>query len=102
MAQRRRRFLHLSAIAAVGGLAGCSAPTQNAPAGDADTTPTPPPTPQGPPGADVLGGPDRLLFASDYPHWDYDDPSAITDLAFLSPVEKAKVLGENAKAVFDL
>jgi predicted TIM-barrel fold metal-dependent hydrolase len=51
---------------------------------------------------EMLGGPDRLMYASDYPHIDYDAPTAITDLAFLSREEKAKVLGGNAMEVFDL
>ena len=42
----------------------------------------------------------RLLYASDYPHWDFDTPSVIYDLPFLSGETKAKILGGNAKDVF--
>ena len=51
---------------------------------------------------EMLGGADRLLYASDYPHWDYDLPEVITDRPFLDDEEKAKILGGNAAAVFDL
>lgn len=51
---------------------------------------------------EMIGGADRLMYASDYPHWDYDPPSSIDDLPFLSEPEKAKILGGNAQAVFDI
>lgn len=47
-------------------------------------------------------GVSQLLYASDYPHWDYDDPSAITDLRFLDHEEKAAILAGNAAEVFDV
>ena len=50
----------------------------------------------------MMGGPDRLLWASDYPHWDYDPPKVIEDLSFLSRAEKDRVLGGNAREVFGL
>lgn len=50
---------------------------------------------------EAANGAERFLFATDYPHFDYDDPSAITRLSFLSSVEKANVLGGNAMRVFD-
>jgi predicted TIM-barrel fold metal-dependent hydrolase len=50
----------------------------------------------------MIGGPDQLLYASDYPHWDYDPPSAITEIGFLTDAEKGAILGGNATAVFDL
>jgi predicted TIM-barrel fold metal-dependent hydrolase len=51
---------------------------------------------------EMLGGPDRLMYASDYPHEDYDTVKAITDLAFLSEQEQAQILGGNAEEVFDI
>jgi predicted TIM-barrel fold metal-dependent hydrolase len=42
---------------------------------------------------------DRMLYSSDYPHWDFDDPH----LAFrfqMSEVEKRKVLRDNALQVY--
>jgi predicted TIM-barrel fold metal-dependent hydrolase len=44
----------------------------------------------------------HLLYASDYPHWDFDVPSVIYDLPFLSAEGKAKVLGKNASKVFGI
>jgi len=46
-------------------------------------------------------GIDRLLYASDYPHWDYDDPVAISGLPFLSRTQKSMILAKNAQTVFD-
>jgi predicted TIM-barrel fold metal-dependent hydrolase len=47
-----------------------------------------------------MGGASQLLYSSDYPHWDYDPPSSITKIPFLSDKEKKMILGENAKKVF--
>jgi uncharacterized protein len=44
----------------------------------------------------------QLLFSSDYPHWDFNLPSMIWDLPFLSEPQKRRILGENAKALFEL
>jgi uncharacterized protein len=44
----------------------------------------------------------HLVYASDYPHWDFDAPSAIYDLPFLSDAAKRKILGENAARAFRL
>ena len=44
----------------------------------------------------------HLLFASDYPHWDFDVPSVIYDLPFLSPRAKTKILGDNATNLFKI
>jgi uncharacterized protein len=41
---------------------------------------------------------DRLMFSSDYPHWDMDSPYDSTP-AFLSPEDKRKILGANAAAL---
>ncbi|HII51616.1 MAG TPA: amidohydrolase family protein, partial [Halobacteriales archaeon] len=41
-----------------------------------------------------------LMYASDYPHEDFDDPSAINELAFLTEEEKEGILGKNAEEVF--
>ncbi|MCF8563161.1 amidohydrolase [Alicyclobacillus tolerans] len=51
---------------------------------------------------DMADGTKHFLFASDYPHFDYDDPSAILKLSFLSRENKADVLGNNAMKVFNL
>ena len=44
---------------------------------------------------------DRLLFASDYPHWDYDDPSHVLPLR-LSDEQRQGFFLENAKKVYGL
>jgi uncharacterized protein len=44
----------------------------------------------------------QLLFASDYPHWDFNLPSTIYDLPFLSEHAKRRILGENARELFHL
>jgi hypothetical protein len=42
------------------------------------------------------------MFASDYPHWDFNLPSTIYDLPFLSDQARRQILGENARRVFNL
>jgi predicted TIM-barrel fold metal-dependent hydrolase len=44
----------------------------------------------------------QLLYASDWPHWDFDAPSSITTLPFLSDQAKRNILGLNAARVFNL
>jgi uncharacterized protein len=46
-------------------------------------------------------GIDRLLFSSDYPHWDFDDPRYCFK-APLSEAERTKIFQSNARAVFNL
>ena len=46
-------------------------------------------------------GADRLLFSSDYPHWDFDDPR----FAFKTPLsetERRKIFSGNARALYRL
>ena len=44
----------------------------------------------------------QLLYASDYPHWDFDLPSTIYDLPFLSEKAKHNILGGSAARLFKL
>ncbi|MGE3643874.1 MAG: amidohydrolase family protein [Beijerinckiaceae bacterium] len=44
----------------------------------------------------------QLLYASDYPHWDFDLPSTIWDLPFLSDKGRHNILGGNAARIFGL
>ncbi len=44
----------------------------------------------------------QLLYSSDYPHWDFDLPSTIYDLPFLSEQAKRNILGGNAIRLFNL
>ena len=41
---------------------------------------------------------DMLLFASDYPHWDFDDPALLR----LPPAWKDRILDGNARALYSL
>lgn len=44
----------------------------------------------------------QLLFASDWPHWDFDPPAAITTLPFLTEQAKKNILGLNAAKLFNI
>jgi predicted TIM-barrel fold metal-dependent hydrolase len=44
----------------------------------------------------------QLLYASDYPHWDFDLPSSIYDLPFLTEKARHNILGGNAARLFRL
>jgi predicted TIM-barrel fold metal-dependent hydrolase len=44
----------------------------------------------------------QLLYSSDYPHWDFDLPSTIYDLPFLSEKGKHNILGGTAARLFKL
>jgi len=51
---------------------------------------------------DVMGE-DRLIYASDYPHWDAKFPDTVTMITSrttLTNAQKAKILGLNAKRLF--
>ncbi len=44
----------------------------------------------------------QVLYASDFPHWDFDLPSSLYDLPFLSEDAKRRMLGGNAIGLFGL
>jgi uncharacterized protein len=44
----------------------------------------------------------QVLWSSDYPHWDFDLPSTIYDLPFLSEQAKRNILGGNALRLFNM
>jgi predicted TIM-barrel fold metal-dependent hydrolase len=44
----------------------------------------------------------QLLYASDWPHWDFDAPGSIATLPFLSEQAKRNILGLNAARIFNL
>ena len=44
----------------------------------------------------------QLMYSSDYPHWDFDLPSTITDLPFLSEKAKHNILGGTAARLMKL
>lgn len=51
---------------------------------------------------EMIDATNRLLYASDWPHWDFDTPSVIWDLPFLNEQEKRRILGLNAAEMFNL
>jgi predicted TIM-barrel fold metal-dependent hydrolase len=51
---------------------------------------------------EMIDAPNKLLYASDYPHWDFDLPSKIWDLPFLDEQAKRNILGLNAARLFGL
>jgi uncharacterized protein len=50
----------------------------------------------------MINASERLLYSSDYPHWDFDLPSKIWDLPFLDEQAKRNILGLSAARVFGL
>jgi predicted TIM-barrel fold metal-dependent hydrolase len=42
------------------------------------------------------------MWSSDYPHWDFDLPSVIYDLPFLTETARRNILGGNAARAFGL
>ena len=51
---------------------------------------------------DAIHAETQLLFASDWPHWDFDLPNSITSLPFLNERAKRNILGFNAARLFNL
>jgi uncharacterized protein len=51
---------------------------------------------------DMIDAPRSLLYASDWPHWDFDTPSVIWDMPFLDEAAKRNILGLNAARLFGL
>nr|WP_255437725.1 amidohydrolase family protein [Thalassobacillus sp. CUG 92003] len=51
---------------------------------------------------DMIDAENQLLYASDYPHQDFDTPSSLYDLPFLDNKAKKKILGENALKLFNI
>lgn len=51
---------------------------------------------------EVIDAPSQLMYASDFPHWDFDRPSVIEEIPFLSEAEKDRILGGNARGVFGI
>jgi predicted TIM-barrel fold metal-dependent hydrolase len=50
---------------------------------------------------DEMGGTDRVMFSTDYPHWDFDDPSRAIRPR-LDPDTRAQIFGGNAMALYGL
>ncbi len=50
----------------------------------------------------MMDAENTLLYASDYPHWDFDLPSTIWDLPFVSDRARHNILGGTAHKLFKL
>ena len=50
---------------------------------------------------EMLGGDHMLLFATDYPHWDFDAPDQAFPVRLPEELER-KIYSENARAVYGL
>src|SRR5437763_15444158 len=50
----------------------------------------------------MINAENRLVWSSDYPHWDFDLPSNICDPPFLNETAKRNILGGNAAKLFGL
>jgi predicted TIM-barrel fold metal-dependent hydrolase len=51
---------------------------------------------------EMINAETQLLYASDYPHWDFDLPSRIWDLPFLTEKARHNIVGGNAARLFKL
>lgn len=51
---------------------------------------------------DFINAPEKLMWASDWPHWDWDPPSRVWDLPFLDEDTRRGILGGNAAKLFKL
>jgi predicted TIM-barrel fold metal-dependent hydrolase len=49
---------------------------------------------------DHLGMDDRIMFASDYPHWDFDDPTRVLTSKAIGAERRERIFRGNAEAVF--
>jgi predicted TIM-barrel fold metal-dependent hydrolase len=50
---------------------------------------------------EMINAKTQLMYASDWPHYDFDAPSVIWDLPFLDEEAKRNILGLNAQRVFN-
>lgn len=50
---------------------------------------------------DQLGMDDRLMFATDYPHWDFDSPDQAFPVRLPEDLAR-KIMAENARALYRL
>ena len=51
---------------------------------------------------EIMNGDSQLLYSSDYPHQDFDLPTQVYDLPFLSNQARRGILGGNALKLFGL
>jgi len=51
---------------------------------------------------DMIAAKTQLMYASDWPHWDFDLPSRIYDIPFLDDESRRNILGLNAARIYGL
>jgi uncharacterized protein len=51
---------------------------------------------------EASGMADKIMYSSDYPHWDFDAPDAFPLSVQRQPERMARILGENASALYGL
>ena len=51
---------------------------------------------------DAIHADTQLLYASDWPHWDFDVPARLFDLPFLTEQNRRNILGLSAAKLFNL
>ncbi len=47
-------------------------------------------------------GTDRIMFSTDYPHWDFDEPSFVLSKLNLPPAKMQRIFGDNAIELYGL
>mgnify|MGYP001377393086 FL=1 len=47
-------------------------------------------------------GTDRIMFSTDYPHWDFDEPSFVQSKLQLAPAKMQRIFGGNAIELYGL
>jgi predicted TIM-barrel fold metal-dependent hydrolase len=50
---------------------------------------------------DQLGMDDRIMFSSDWPHWDFDDPTRVLPVSVIGKERREKIMSLNAERFFD-
>jgi predicted TIM-barrel fold metal-dependent hydrolase len=45
---------------------------------------------------------DRIMFSTDYPHWDFDDPAQVFNKLKLTAKQRAMLFRDNARALYGL
>jgi predicted TIM-barrel fold metal-dependent hydrolase len=49
---------------------------------------------------DMLNMDDRIMFSSDYPHWDFDDPTRVLPASLIGAERRKKIMTTNAERLF--
>jgi predicted TIM-barrel fold metal-dependent hydrolase len=49
---------------------------------------------------DMIGMDDRIMFSSDYPHWDFDDPTRVLQASVIGAERRKQIMHDNAQRLF--